>query len=83
MKAGCAKLTVSMVLRKAHLFKPYADQALQAVTNSLNDRNETVRKTYAAAAGYVARLVSQQALVKYVQIQKQKYFAEGYLRSNY
>ena len=77
-KAGCAKLIVSLVMRKAHLFRPYADQALQAVTSCLNDRNETVRKTYAVTAGYLARLVSHQNLIKYIQSQTQKYFSEGH-----
>jgi proteasome component ECM29 len=67
-------------MRKAHLFRPYADQALQAVTTCLNDRNETVRKTYAVAAGYLARLVSHPVLVKYINSQTEKYFSEG--RSN-
>ena len=43
----------------------------------LMDRNETVRKTYAGTAGYLARLVSHPALVKYIDSQKQKYFSEG------
>ena len=66
-----------MVMRKAHLFRPYADQALKAVTVCLSDRNETVRKTYAGTAGYLARLVSHGPLVKYIELQTQKYFSEG------
>ena len=64
-------------MRKGHLFRPYADQALQAVTTCLNDRNETVRKTYAVTAGYLARIVSHQSLIKYIKSQMQKYFLEG------
>ena len=66
-----------MVMRKAHLFRPYADQALKAVIPCLSDRNETVRKTYAGTAGYLARLVSHPALVKYIDSQTTKYFSEG------
>jgi proteasome component ECM29 len=66
-----------MVMRKAHLFRPYADQSLKAVMTCLNDRNETVRKTYAATAGYLARLVSHASLIKYIQSQTEKYFSEG------
>lgn len=66
-----------MVMRKAHLFQPYADQSLKAVMVCLTDRNETVRKTYAGTAGYLARLVSHTALVKYIESQAQKYFSEG------
>jgi len=64
-------------MRKAHIFRPYADQALQALTAGVNDRNETVRKTYAGAAGYLARLVSHHALVKYIESQTEKYFSDG------
>jgi len=70
-------MIVSLVMRKAHIFRPYADQALQAVTACLNDRNETVRKTFAVTAGYLARLVSHPTLVKYIQSQTDKYFSEG------
>ena len=65
------------MLRKAHLFRPYADQALKAVMVCLNDRNETVRTTYAGTAGYLSRLVSHAALVKYIESQTEKYFSEG------
>lgn len=68
---------MSMVMRKAHLFQPYADQALNAVKTCLNDRNETVRKTYASTAGYLARLVSHPVLVKYIESRVEKYFSEG------
>jgi hypothetical protein len=64
-------------MRKAHLFRPYADRSLKAVMVCLTDRNETVRKTYAGTAGYLARLVSHPALVKYIESQTQKYFSEG------
>ena len=43
----------------------------------LSDRNETVRKTYAVTAGYLARLVTYPALVKYVQLQTDKFFSDG------
>jgi len=64
-------------MRKGHLFRPYADQASKAVMVSLGDRNETVRKTYAAAAGYLARLMTHPALTTYVNSQVEKYFSEG------
>jgi len=66
-------------MRKGHLFRPYADQASKAVMVCLGDRNETVRKTYAGVAGYLARLVTHPALVKYVNSQMEKYFSEGNL----
>jgi hypothetical protein len=74
-------MIVSMVMRKAHFFKPFADQALKAVTVCLTDRNETVRKTYAGTAGYLARLVTYPALVKYIQLQTDKYFSDGIFSS--
>ena len=70
-------------MRKASLFQLYADQALKAVTVCLKDRNETVRKTYAGTAGYVARLVSHPALVKYIELQIQEYFSEGTASKNH
>ena len=64
-------------MRKASLFQPYTDQALKAVTSCLNDRNETVRKTFAGTAGYLARLATRPALVEYVQVQVGNYFSDG------
>src|SRR5579859_294484 len=64
-------------MRKASLFQPYADQALKAVTSCLNDRNETVRKTFAGTAGYLARLATRAALVEYIQEQVVNYFSDG------
>lgn len=66
-------------MRKASLFRPYADQTLKAITSSLSDRNETVRKTFAGTAGYLARIVTHPALVEYVEVQMQKYFSDGTL----
>jgi proteasome component ECM29 len=65
-------------MRKASLFQPYADQALKAVTSCLNDRNETVRKTFAGTAGYLARIATPAALVEYIQVQVVNYFSDGF-----
>jgi hypothetical protein len=64
-------------MRKATLFRPYADQALKAITSCLTDRNETVRKTFAGTAGYLARIVTHPALVEYIKVQMEKYFSDG------
>jgi proteasome component ECM29 len=72
-------MLVSLVMRKDQLFRPYADQGLKAVMVCLGDRNETVRKTYAGTAGYLARLVTHPSLVKYVNSQVERYFSEGNL----
>jgi proteasome component ECM29 len=65
-------------MRKGHLFRPYVDRSLKAVIICLKDRNETVRQTFAGAAGYLARLASHPALVQFLQSQMDKYFSEGF-----
>lgn len=56
------------------MFKPHADTLLNAIPKHMNDRNETVSQSYAAALGYVARGASDASIVKVAAIARRLYF---------
>ncbi|KAF2265666.1 major component of the proteasome [Lojkania enalia] len=62
-KAGCARILVTLSTRQNFLFKPYADGFLKLIQKYVHDRNDTVSSSYAASAGYVARLASDKQLL--------------------
>lgn len=75
-KVGCSRIVVTLVIRHSFLFKPYADEILRVVTTALVDRNETVSASYAAAAGYLARLSTDESVIKLLQYTRRLYFEE-------
>jgi proteasome component ECM29 len=62
-KVGCSRILVTLATRHRFLFSPYADGFLKLVQKHIHDRNETVSSSYAAAAGYLARLASDKQLI--------------------
>ncbi|KAF9934512.1 hypothetical protein FBU30_001653 [Linnemannia zychae] len=66
-KAGCAHLLVSLCIKKPGVMRPYADTILKALGSAIKDKSPAVRKSYAVAIGYLSRLVTNAALVKFVE----------------
>lgn len=54
--------------------KPYADDLLKTIQSSLKDRNETVRVSYASAAGYLCRIASDEKILGLVLHARKLYF---------
>jgi proteasome component ECM29 len=74
-KVGCSAVLVSLSTRHSFVFKPHADLFLKSIEKAVLDRNSTVSSAYARATGYVARLGSDQQLLKLASYSKNLYFA--------
>ncbi|KAK6528871.1 proteasome component M29 [Orbilia ellipsospora] len=75
-KVGCSRVIVTLVIRHSYLFKPYANDTLKVMSAALVDRNETVSASYAAACGYLARLATDDAVIKLLQYSQKLYFEQ-------
>ena len=63
-KVGSARVLVALCTRKGFTFKSYADRFLKLAIRHLLDRNEAVASAFVAACGYLARLASDQEILK-------------------
>jgi proteasome component ECM29 len=75
-KVGCSRVLVTLATRHRFVFNPYADAFLKLIQKTIHDRNETVSSSYAAAAGYLARLASDKQLLATIGFAQKLYFAE-------
>lgn len=73
-KVGCSRVLVSLSTRQNFIFKQYADHFLPLARKQVFDRNDTISSSYAAALGYLARLASDEALLKLVESCRKLYF---------
>lgn len=73
-KVGCSRVVVSLVLRKPHLFKPYADDVLKALLAAVKDRSEVVSRSYAVAIGYLCRIANEKGITQVVNWSQQSYW---------
>ncbi len=73
-KVGCSRVLVSLSTRQNFIFKSYADRFLPLARKQVFDRNDTISSSYAAALGYLARLASNEALLKLVESCRKLYF---------
>jgi len=74
-KVGCSRILVTLSTRHNFLFKPYADGFLKLIQKYVHDRNDTVASSYAASAGYVARVASDKQLLSTVAFCQKLYFS--------
>jgi proteasome component ECM29 len=74
-KVGCSGVLVSLATRHSYVFRPHADIFLKDIERAVLDRNSTVSAVYARASGYVARLASDQQLLKLAAYSKSLYFS--------
>jgi proteasome component ECM29 len=73
-KVGCSRILVTLSTRHNFLFKPYADGFLKLIQKYVHDRNDTVASSYAASAGYVARVASDKQLLSTTAFCHKLYF---------
>ena len=73
-KVGCSRVLVTLATRHRFVFNPYADQFLKLIHKQIHDRNETVSSSYAAAAGYLARLASDKQILATITFINKLYF---------
>lgn len=73
-KVGCSRVLVSLSTRQNFIFKKYADHFLPLARKQVFDRNDTISSSYAAACGYLARLATDDALLKLLEYCRKLYF---------
>ncbi|CAH2354241.1 proteasome component Ecm29p [[Candida] railenensis] len=69
-----SKVLVSLVTRHLQLIKPYGDKLLKICVNQINDKNDAIASSYAAAAGYLCRICSTTAIGNYSETLRKLYF---------
>lgn len=72
-KIGCSGILVSLATRHANIFRPHADVFLKIVEKSVVDRNSAVSAAYARSSGYLARLASENAILRLLKFGKDNY----------
>lgn len=73
-KVGAARILVSLATRHNFVFKDHADYFMRLARKQVLDRNETVSSSYAAACGYLARLASNEEILKLIAFARKLYF---------
>ena len=73
-KVGCSGVLVSLATRHSFVFRPHADTFLKLIEKVALDRNNAVSAAYARSAGYMARLGSEEALLRLAKYSKNLYF---------
>ena len=74
-KAGCVRVLVTLSTKRSILFKPYGDIFMKTIERVVFDRNATISKAWASAAGYLSRLTSDKQLLRTAHFTKELYFA--------
>jgi proteasome component ECM29 len=65
-----------MCMGRKMAFQPHADNFLKALSGAVQDRNATIRKSWATAVGYVCQLSSQQKTIAFIKHIKKIYVEE-------
>ena len=73
-KVGCSGVLVSLATRHSFVFRPHADAFLKIIEKAVLDRNNAVSAAYARSAGYMARLGSDESLLRLASYAKDLYF---------
>lgn len=73
-KVGASRVLVALTIRHLQGAAPYADKLLVSASGQLGDRNDTISQSYATAAGYICRIASDNAVLKYIKFLKTLYF---------
>ncbi|KAK7202453.1 proteasome stabiliser-domain-containing protein [Myxozyma melibiosi] len=73
-KVASSRVLVTLVVRHMDLIKPYADRFMKSCIAQLSDRNDTIVSSFASAAGYLARLSSDDRVLELVAYSEKLYF---------
>ncbi|KAK3071415.1 hypothetical protein LTS18_014863 [Coniosporium uncinatum] len=71
---ACARILVSFSTRHNQTFRPHSDRFLKLMEKRVIDRNDTISKSYAEAAGYVSRVASDDQILQLIKYSKHLYF---------
>lgn len=70
---GTAKFIATLGLQKVHLFKPYSTKLINAMMNTMTDRSPPVRKEFAVAIAYLAKVASPKTMSRLIEKLEQLY----------
>lgn len=73
-RVGSSRVLVSLSTRHNFIFRPHANHFLKLARKQVLDRNETISASYSAACGYLARLASDEEILKLVEHCQKLYF---------
>lgn len=73
-KVSAAMVIMNMVTHHLQLIKPYGDKLLLVTMEQINDRNDTIASSYAAACGYLCRVSKVDTIIKLSKKITQMYF---------
>ncbi|KAL8675348.1 MAG: hypothetical protein Q9168_000305 [Polycauliona sp. 1 TL-2023] len=73
-RVGGSRVLVSLSTRHNFIFRPHANHFLKLARKQVLDRNETISASYSAACGYLARLASDEEILKLVNHCRKLYF---------
>ncbi|KAL8755147.1 MAG: hypothetical protein Q9199_003851 [Rusavskia elegans] len=73
-RVGGSRVLVSLSTRHNFIFRPHANHFLKLARKQVLDRNETISASYSAACGYLARLASDEEILKLVEHCQKLYF---------
>lgn len=73
-KVGASRVLVALTIRHLQVTEPYADALLAASNSQLSDRNDTISQSYATASGYLCRIATDKAVLKYASTLQTQYF---------
>ncbi|KAL8737649.1 MAG: hypothetical protein Q9181_001463 [Wetmoreana brouardii] len=73
-RVGGSRVLVSLSTRHNFIFRPHANYFLRIARKQVLDRNETISASYSAACGYLARLASDDEILKLTEHCRRLYF---------
>ena len=73
-RVGVSRVLVSLSTRHNFLFRPYSNSFLKLLCKHVLDKNETISASFATAIGYLARLASDEEILKLFDYCKKLYF---------
>ncbi|KAL9603353.1 MAG: hypothetical protein Q9219_001215 [cf. Caloplaca sp. 3 TL-2023] len=66
-RVGGSRVLVSLSTRHNYLFKPHVNYFLRLARKQVLDRNDTISASYAVACGYLARLASDEEILRLIE----------------
>jgi proteasome component ECM29 len=66
-RAGTARFIYMITNQHPQEMRAYADVVLKALTSAIYDRNAIVRKSFSSATGYILKLASDDAILKFAK----------------
>lgn len=73
-KVASSRVIVALTMRHMQSVAPFADTLLTSSQRQIQDRNDTISQSFATSCGYLCRLASDKAALKYIADLQEQYF---------